>query len=328
MGGWSNSNTSSGGGGSVDSVTGLNTNNLDPANPVVEISVDGVTITGAGTPASPLASSGGGTTINPTDDFIPVRSDATTFLDSFLENNNGIGGKVLKTMFGGNNIGFKIDFNNNAYSLIDNNKQKSLEWINRTLFSEYSTDFTPERALNYACTDIKTTSDYYQNDFLVSIDKQKAIINSAVNNQIIWYSGHTIEGVVAFPIFPPTLLGVVVALVGGTWERAKFTTGENGTNMLGIWLGHNKILLDGHCVVVTAGVTTNFPQCDSLTTTRIGSPIYGQPSIVGGSMTINEPISTGDIVKRLGHAYYEDTVDNLGYFIMLFRPSNDYTIAP
>lgn len=54
MGGWSNTNTSSGGGGSVDSVTGLNTNNLDPANPVVEISVDGTTITGAGTPASPL----------------------------------------------------------------------------------------------------------------------------------------------------------------------------------------------------------------------------------------------------------------------------------
>ena len=54
MGGWSNTNTSSGGGGSVDSVTGLNTNNLDPANPVVNISVDGTTITGRGTPASPL----------------------------------------------------------------------------------------------------------------------------------------------------------------------------------------------------------------------------------------------------------------------------------
>lgn len=277
------------------------------------------------------SSSGGGTTINPTDDFIPVRSDATTFLDSFLENTNTDTIKVLKTMFGTNNVGFKIDFVNNAYSLIDNNTQKSLEWVNRTLFSEYTNDLTPERALNYACTDIKTTSDYYQNDFLVSIDKQTDIIKSAINNQIIWYSGHTIDGVVSFPPLPlpPTLLGVVVALVGGTWERAKFTTGENGTNMLGIWLGGNKILLDGHCVVVTTGVTTNFPQCDGLTTTRIGSPIYGQPSIFGGNMTITEPISTGDIVKRLGHAYYENTtVDDLGYFIMLFRPSNDYTIAP
>jgi len=41
-------------GGSVMSVTGLNTDNTDPANPVVEISVDGVTITGDGTPGNPL----------------------------------------------------------------------------------------------------------------------------------------------------------------------------------------------------------------------------------------------------------------------------------
>jgi hypothetical protein len=45
----------------VDSVTGLNTDNTDPQNPIVKISVDGTTITGEGTPASPLSavSSGG-----------------------------------------------------------------------------------------------------------------------------------------------------------------------------------------------------------------------------------------------------------------------------
>lgn len=43
-----------GGGGSVVSVTGLNTDNTDPTNPVVKISVDGTSITGAGTPGSPL----------------------------------------------------------------------------------------------------------------------------------------------------------------------------------------------------------------------------------------------------------------------------------
>jgi hypothetical protein len=47
-------NGGGGGGGSVNSVTGLNTDNTDPTNPIVEISVDGSTITGAGTPASPL----------------------------------------------------------------------------------------------------------------------------------------------------------------------------------------------------------------------------------------------------------------------------------
>lgn len=43
----------------VESVTGLNTNNADPVNPIVRISVDGTTITGLGTPGSPLVASGG-----------------------------------------------------------------------------------------------------------------------------------------------------------------------------------------------------------------------------------------------------------------------------
>lgn len=44
----------------VESVTGLNTNNADPTNPIVQISVDGSTITGAGTPGSPLVSHASG----------------------------------------------------------------------------------------------------------------------------------------------------------------------------------------------------------------------------------------------------------------------------
>lgn len=53
-----------GGGGSigslVQSVTGLNTDNSDPNNPVINISVDGATITGDGTPGNPLVATGGG----------------------------------------------------------------------------------------------------------------------------------------------------------------------------------------------------------------------------------------------------------------------------
>lgn len=50
----------------VQSVTGLNTDNTDPENPIINISVDGSTITGDGTPLNPLVSvgtiSGSGTT--------------------------------------------------------------------------------------------------------------------------------------------------------------------------------------------------------------------------------------------------------------------------
>lgn len=50
--GWRVANTIGGIG--VQSVSGLNTDNSDPINPIVEISVDGTTITGDGTPANPL----------------------------------------------------------------------------------------------------------------------------------------------------------------------------------------------------------------------------------------------------------------------------------
>lgn len=46
------------GGLGVASVTGLDTDNTNPQNPIVKISVDGTTITGLGTPASPLIANG------------------------------------------------------------------------------------------------------------------------------------------------------------------------------------------------------------------------------------------------------------------------------
>lgn len=68
--GWSNVNTSSGSGGGVESVTGLNTDNTDPLNPVIDISVSSG-ITGAGTPASPLIASSRGL-YSQTSDSTPV----------------------------------------------------------------------------------------------------------------------------------------------------------------------------------------------------------------------------------------------------------------
>lgn len=56
----------------VMSVTGLDTDNTDPANPVVQISVDGVTITGDGTPGNPLV---GATSA---DEFVKISATDTT----------------------------------------------------------------------------------------------------------------------------------------------------------------------------------------------------------------------------------------------------------
>ena len=102
-----------GGGGGVQSVTGLNTDNTDPNNPIVQISVDGSTITGSGTPGDPLVASGGGGT-NPTTQFIPVNNSGV-FDDSYLKQETD----VLKTVYSGNDIGVKLDLANKIFSFGD-----------------------------------------------------------------------------------------------------------------------------------------------------------------------------------------------------------------
>lgn len=75
---------------------------------------------------TPPAASGG-TTINPTNNFIPKRSNATTFVDSVLRttgnNNNDLG-----TFVGGNYNGFYLDFTNRAYQFgnVNANNQTKL----------------------------------------------------------------------------------------------------------------------------------------------------------------------------------------------------------
>lgn len=48
----------------VQTVTGLDTDNTDPANPIIKIAVDGVTITGLGTPGSPLVATPSSSGVN------------------------------------------------------------------------------------------------------------------------------------------------------------------------------------------------------------------------------------------------------------------------
>lgn len=78
--------------GGVQSVTGLNTDNTDPANPIVQISVDGVTITGDGTPGDPLVATGGSGSVAWGDitGTLADQTDLQTALDSKVESVTGL----------------------------------------------------------------------------------------------------------------------------------------------------------------------------------------------------------------------------------------------
>jgi hypothetical protein len=84
--------------------------------------------------------SGGGTTINPTNDFIPVRSNATTFVDSNIYNQVG---NFLYTTFLGIDAGFYLDYSNGLYSFGDYNNVNSgtsfyIDDTNSTIYTQHS----------------------------------------------------------------------------------------------------------------------------------------------------------------------------------------------
>jgi hypothetical protein len=78
---------------------------------------------------TPPVSSGGGTTINPTDIVIPVRLNATTFIDSNIENDPNNYLKTSVNPITGDYFGLFIDFGNAITSLGDINFNNSNKLI-------------------------------------------------------------------------------------------------------------------------------------------------------------------------------------------------------
>ncbi len=119
-------------GGFVETVTGLATDNTDPANPVVKIAVDPTTISGDGTPGSPLSalggggpSSGGGGGTKLAIDTTQVSVPASSTVDLYtvpipagtLGTNNAIKFKIALSSISGSANTIAIDFKYGATTL-------------------------------------------------------------------------------------------------------------------------------------------------------------------------------------------------------------------
>jgi hypothetical protein len=92
------------------------------------------------------------------------------------------------------------------------------------------------------------------------------------------------------------------------------------TYLLGIYLGSNIFLLEGHITVHDVDTGGNGPGIQS---PGNGLPIYIRDSTTIGDMSTTLPTTTGNYVRIMGHTYYTSagTGDN---FVMKFRPSNDW----
>ena len=105
------------------------------------------------------------------------------------------------------------------------------------------------------------------------------------------------------------------------WYSASMTT-TSATKMLGIAFGianfDNQVLIEG-TMVVNDGTYTDTPKVDLV---AHGLPIYIKTG--GGTfMATTAPGIPGSYIRVLGHAYYESSA-NPEYWIMKFRPSNDW----
>ncbi len=91
-------------GGGVHSVTGLNTDNTDPDNPIIRISVDGTSITGAGTPGNPLVANFSGVqtvTGLDTDNTDPLNPIVKISVDGITITGDGTSGNPLTAVGAG-----------------------------------------------------------------------------------------------------------------------------------------------------------------------------------------------------------------------------------
>jgi hypothetical protein len=95
---------------------------------------------------------------------------------------------------------------------------------------------------------------------------------------------------------------------------------QSSTYLLGIYLGGDLVLLEGH-IVVNDGSSANGPSIAN--TLQSGLPIYIRDGTTIGDMSVAIPTTSGNFVRILGHAYYKSSGTS-GNYIMKFRPSNDW----
>jgi hypothetical protein len=139
---------------------------------------------------TPPASSGSGTTINPTNEFIPVRSNATTFIDSNITN---IQDDYILTLVGSNlsnSNGLKIDFTNVNANLGDflgiyNGTNFKVDYLNDNIITQWSGNDIGLR-LDFA------NNVYFLGDFN-GVNGTNSSFSVDNNNGIIYTQGYATE---------------------------------------------------------------------------------------------------------------------------------------
>jgi hypothetical protein len=234
----------------------------------------------------------------------------------YLKDSNGIasimwgtGNRILRDSVAGDSInwesrvlinsggGTTADWQNTT--LYDGSNVSSLAWNDRILYTPGGNSF----AWN---NEYYTASTLYQLN-AVALTTQ----NDFIDNLPTPYVGQIIEATVHGTVTN----GYLVFLdTDGIWYNSKNTI-TRGVAMLGICVDQSKglVLLEGDVIVSNDNTLGTY-----VISASMGSPVYiGQND---GELTTT---LTNGVVRTVGHIYYQSTT-TANYWLMKFRPSNDW----
>ena len=204
-----------------------------------------------------------------------------------------------------------IDWNNKQLIQVGN---ASVDWASRILY-----DSNTDTGLNWDAfsNGYSVQSGYYYKSLVRGQALQGFVDTPANITNAVNCAGEVVRGDLDTSV---VLYDLVYLDTSGIWFPVTQST-DQCTKLIGICIdvGDAYILLEGTLTVSSNVATTNSPYVQSL---AAGRPIYIRENS-GSAMSTTSPGSSGNYVRVLGHAYSQSAT-NTDYYIMKFRPSNDW----
>jgi hypothetical protein len=198
--------------------------------------------------------------------------------------------------------------------LYDNSEIPSLDWNNRILYEPNGNTALLYDAPNSGYSLLSAY--YYLSLKRASIQDRFSSYPQNVSGQVN-YDGDVIGGDLHGSV---ALHDLIYLDTSGAWYPISQSL-DSCTRLIGICVDvdNSYILLEGSLTISSNIATSDSPYVQSL---AHGRPIYIKND-TGSMMSTVIPSTPGNYVRVLGHAYYQNP-SSTDYWIMKFRPSNDW----
>jgi hypothetical protein len=213
----------------------------------------------------------------------------------------------------------------------DSGELVTIDWGNKTLYgaaeitsidwgTKYLADSSGNPTLEWdaAHYGYAIKSSYYYRSTIGLTEQQGFIDEPQANTSAVNYAGEVIQATLDVSVVD---FDLVYLYTDGIWYQ-NTQANQNSTKLLGICLDKTvgTVLLEGTLTVQsTAGIYLDSPVVQGI---NHGLPIYIRDGS-GTQMSTTAPANSGEVVRVLGHAYQQSSTYS-DYWIMKFRPSNDW----